>query len=324
MKALGVLANSPAMRHWQRTLRKLLRFEGVGLHTGEQVSICVIPAPANSGIVFRQNGSERSTIPALIANVSASNSQLCTKLTANGWSVSTPEHLMAALVASRITNAFVDFENNQSPYSKSEVPVLDGSSVKFMKGIQHVGIEEQEGAELKYLCVKRPVHVFKQDKNACFLPTPNNGRAPTLHMSVQVNFEHKRLDAKLCRFTLGPDPTLTMDAFNRDIAPARTFTFEEEIKWLHANGLALGGSLDNAVVFSKKQQADAKPIVLNLEGLRFPDEWTRHKMLDCIGDIGLAGLPLHGYFYASRPGHALTHELLRELYKDPENYAEMP
>uniref|UniRef100_M4BZB0 UDP-3-O-acyl-N-acetylglucosamine deacetylase n=1 Tax=Hyaloperonospora arabidopsidis (strain Emoy2) TaxID=559515 RepID=M4BZB0_HYAAE len=290
------------MRHWQRTLRQPLRFEGVGLHTGEQVSICVRPAPANSGIVFRLNGSESLTIPALIANVSASNT----------------------LVASRISNAFVDFENNQSSNYRAEVPVLDGSSVEFMEGIQRVGIEEQEGAELKYLCVKRPVHVFKQDKNACFLPMPNNGQAPTLHMSVQVNFEHKQLDTKLCRFTLGSDSTLTMDAFNRDIAPARTFTFEDETEWLHANGLALGGSLDNAVVFSKNQQADAKPTVLNSDGLRFSDEWTRHKMLDCIGDIGLAGLPLHGYFYASRPGHALTHELLRELFKDPENYAEMP
>lgn len=317
------------MGRWQRTLKQPLRFAGVGLHSGEKVAIRVLPAPVNSGIVFR-TGAQSSAIPALIANVDARKSQLCTQLAANGTSVSTAEHLMAALVASRITNAFVDFEGENSQNSSVELPVLDGSNVEYVEGIRRMGVEEQEDAVLNYLRIKRPVQVFKQDKAAWLLPmpvdlssSPVSLHAPTLQMSVQVNFEHKQLGTTFCRFELGSDPESTLDAFHREIAPARTFTFEEEIEWMQAYGLARGGSLDSAVVFSKDEQDTATATVLNEDGLRFPDEWARHKMLDCIGDIGLAGLPLHGYFFATSPGHALTHELLRELFKDPKNYEEV-
>ncbi|EGZ08778.1 hypothetical protein PHYSODRAFT_352693 [Phytophthora sojae] len=315
------------MSPWQRTLGQPLRFAGVGLHCAQKVAVRVLPAPADSGIVFRaKTRAESVAIPALIANVDARKSQLCTQLTANGTSVSTAEHLMAALVASRVTNAFVDFERD-SETSSVELPVLDGSSIKYVEGIRRVGVEEQHGAVLKYLRIKRPVQVLKQDKAAWLLPlpmdlsgSPASMQAPTLHMSVQVNFEHKQLGTTFCRFALGADPAASLDAFQREIASARTFTFEDEIAWMQANGLARGGSLDNAVVFSSK---DGRSTVLNEDGLRFPDEWTRHKMLDCVGDIGLAGLPLHGYFFATSPGHALTHELLRELLKHPENYEEV-
>ncbi|KAE9005995.1 hypothetical protein PR003_g18004 [Phytophthora rubi] len=317
------------MSPWQRTLRQPLRFAGVGLHSGQEVAIRVLPAPANSGIVFRaKTQTSCVAVPALIANVDARKSQLCTQLTANGTSVSTTEHLMAALVASRVTNAFVDFEGDDGAPSV-ELPVLDGSSVDYVDGIRRVGIEEQHGAVLRYLRIKRPVQVFKQDKAAWLLPVPVDLRgspaslqAPTLHMSVQVNFVHKQLGTTFCRFALGADPDTSLDAFHRQVASARTFTFEDEIAWMRANGLARGGSLDNAVVFSVKD-GQQQPTALNEEGLRFPDEWARHKMLDCIGDIGLAGLPLHGYFFATSPGHALTHELLRELFRDPENYEEV-
>ncbi|GMF22349.1 unnamed protein product [Phytophthora lilii] len=229
---------------------------------------------------------------------------------------------MAALVAARITNACVEFES-VSGSASVELPVLDGSSVQYVEEIRRVGVEQQD-AELRYLRIKRPVQVLKQDKAAWLLPMPDDvgnspALAPTLQMSVQVNFAHKQLGTTFCHFALGPDPDTTMDTFHREIAAARTFTFEEEIEWMQANGLARGGSLDNAIVFSKSEPATA----LNEDGLRFPDEWTRHKMLDCIGDIGLAGLPLHGYFFATSPGHALTHELLRELFKDPDNLEEV-
>ncbi|RLN43952.1 hypothetical protein BBJ28_00017247 [Nothophytophthora sp. Chile5] len=313
---------------WQRTLKEPLRFAGVGLHSGQRVAIQVLPAPENSGIVFRTGpAASRTAIPALIANVDARKSQLCTQLAGlHGQSVSTAEHLMAALVASRITNVWVDFDV-ESHTSTVELPVLDGSSLEYMEEIQRVGVETQEESPLHYLRIQRPVQVSKQDKAAWLLPTPEDLggspaelREPTLQMSVQVNFEHKQLGTKFCRFALGADPDATMAAFHQEIAPARTFTFEDEIEWMQANGLARGGSLDNAVVFAKRGQAT----VLNKEGLRFSDdEWARHKMLDCIGDIGLAGLPLHGYFFATSPGHALTHELLRELFKDPKNYEEI-
>ncbi|CAI5715006.1 unnamed protein product [Peronospora effusa] len=236
---------------------------------------------------------------------------------------------MAALVASQITNAFIEYENVKSQKFRVEVPILDGSSIEYVEEIRRVGIEEQEGARLTYLCIMRPVQVIKQDKAAWFLPLPKDLRSsslslqiPTLHMSVQVNFEHEQLGTTFCRFALGSDPDLTMNAFHQEIASARTFTFEKEIEWMQTHGLARGGSLDNAVVFSKNEQA-TKATVRNAEGLRFHDEWTRHKMLDCIGDIGLAGYPLHGYFFATSPGHALIHELLHELFKDPQNYAKI-
>jgi len=307
------------MGRWQRTLRQPLRFSGVGLHSGEQIAVRVQPAPAYSGVVFRD------AIPALIANVDARKSQLCTHLEANGHNVSTTEHLMAALVAARVSNAFVDFEGAGPNQRSVELPVLDGSSAEYVEGIRRVGVEEQEGAVLKYLRIKRPVQVLRQNKAAWLLPAPEDLSSstsalqpPTLHMSVQVNFDHKQLGTSFCRFTLGCDPGHTLANFQREIASARTFTFEDEITWMQANGLARGGSLDNAVVFTSDHAA-----VLNAEGLRFPDEWARHKMLDCIGDIGLAGLPLHGYFSATSPGHALTHELLRELFSDPDNYEEV-
>lgn len=306
------------MGQWQRTVRQALRFSGVGLHSGAAVSVRLGPAPADSGIVFRTGA---VSIPALVSNVDAGKSQLCTQLTADGRNVSTAEHLMAALVAARITNAVVDFEGDLS-CTTVELPVLDGSSREFIERIRSAGIDEQR-AKLRYLRIKRPVQVLKQDKAAWLLPMPediksSSFQAPTLRMEVQVNFAHKQLGTTFCRFELG-DPDATMDSFELEIASARTFTFEDEIQWMQANGLARGGSLDNAVVFSQ----DKQDTVLNQDGLRFPDEWTRHKMLDCIGDVGLAGLPLHGYFFATSPGHALTHELLRELFKDPNNFEEV-
>lgn len=229
---------------------------------------------------------------------------------------------MAALVASQINNAYIDFENAMQA-SSCELPALDGSSLKYVRAIRQVGTQEQEGAVLKYLRVKRPVQVLMEEKAAWLLPLPEDLSAspsclhpPTLQMSVQVNFAHKHLGTTYCRFSLGSDSKLTLAAFHREIASARTFAFENEIEWMRGNGLARGGTLDNAVVFA----SDGRATILNKEGLRFPDEWTRHKMLDCIGDIGLAGLPLHGYFFATSPGHALTHELLRELFKCSENF----
>ncbi|CEG47645.1 udp-3-o [Plasmopara halstedii] len=309
------------MNQWQRTLRKSLRFVGVGLHSGKKVAINLIPAPKDTGIVFR-TGNLNSNIHAHIANVHAGKNQLCSQLTANGTLVSTTEHVMAALVASRINNIYIDFEDS-SQASSFELPALDGSSLEYAEGIRRAGIQEQEGAVLHYLRVKRPVQVLMQDKAAWFLPFPTDLSTspscllpPTLQMSVQVNFAHKHLGTTFFRFTLGSDLEATLNTFHREIAPARTFTFENEIDWMHANGLARGGTLDNAIVFSNDEQST----ILNEDRLRFPDEWTRHKMLDCIGDLGLAGLPLHGYFFATSPGHALTHELLRELFSCSENF----
>ncbi|DAZ95096.1 TPA: hypothetical protein N0F65_001698 [Lagenidium giganteum] len=328
------------MSRWQRTLQRPLRFDGVGLHSGLRVRAEVKPSDVNTGIVFqvrRANGQLVDEARAHIAQIDASMAQLCSPLMGNRkrkeerLHVMTVEHIMAALVANRVTNASVELtpevENADAPVSRIEVPIMDGSSRDFSQAIRDVGIKQQD-ASFKYLAIRKPVQVLMEDKAAWLLPMPaklgDSFGAPTLHMSIQVNFAHKHLDSRRFDYTLGPCPEKNAQEFDREIAGARTFTFEEEVAWMRENGLALGGSLENAVVF-KKSSDDDKSLavdqrVLNPEGLRYPDEWVRHKMLDCIGDIGLAGYPLHGYFLATSPGHALTHELVRTLLRDASNY----
>ncbi|KAF1325353.1 Udp-3-o-[3-hydroxymyristoyl] n-acetylglucosamine deacetylase, partial [Globisporangium splendens] len=340
-----------APRTWQRTLKRSFNVAGVGLHSGKHAVVQVHPAAANTGIVFRvphgpQNQQQKQQeIHAHISNIDDRKSQLCTQLTAmsaggkSSISVLTIEHLMSALTAAGVTNAYVDVSSVAAATSDRpdeptsvELPILDGSSIQFLDAIDHAGIQEQESHRVRYYKVKKPVQVLLEDKAAWFLPMPEHQtgaggdavHSPTLNLSVQVNFEHKGLGTTFCRFILGTDPEANVQQFREEIAPARTFTFEEEIEWMQKHGLALGGSLDNAVVFRKRNTEWQQIInVLNPDGLRFPkDEWTRHKMLDCIGDLGLAGLPLHGYFFATSPGHALTHNLLRELFSNASNYEE--
>lgn len=341
---------------WQRTLSRSFELAGVGLHTGAPVRVRVHPAAANTGVVFR---TQQHEVRAHILRVDDRKSQLCTQLTsADGLAnISTIEHLMAALTAARVSNTYVDVDavgtaasRAKSQKSVVELPILDGSSLPFLNAIEDAGIKDQSddnNSSLRCLRVKQPVQVLLDDKAAWLLPMPeqlgggdpasSSVRMPTLNMSVQVNFEHKGLGTTFCRFVLSDDPELNTKAFRDKIAPARTFTFEEEIAWMRAHGLALGGSLDNAIVFRETSSSSASASsssgaqsssladrVLNPQGLRFvEDEWARHKLLDCIGDIGLAGMPLHGYFFATSPGHALTHKLLRELFSDDNNYEEV-
>lgn len=308
------------MTRWQRTLARTVELAGVGLHSGAPVTVRLQPAAAGSGVVFRHAAASTA---AHISHVDARRSRLCTAVS----TVGTVEHLMAALAAARVTNALVELTGG------AEMPILDGSSLAFVDAVDEAGVQELRGHAQRVLRVERPVQVLLEDKAAWLLPLPKRLGAetvsvPTLRVAVQVNFAHKGLGTTECSFTLGADPDANLAAFRAQIAPARTFTFEDEIAQLRAHGLARGGSLDNAVVFrdpaAVTPETPARDRVLNAEGLRFPgDEWTRHKLLDCIGDLALAGLPLHGCFFATSPGHALTHELLRELFRDPGNYSEL-
>lgn len=310
------------MPRWQRTLARATELAGVGLHSGASVRLRLQPADADTGVVFRVAATGEET-RAHVSCVDATRSRLCTQLGA----VSTVEHLMAAFAAARITNAFVDL------YGSAELPILDGSSLPFVDAVDAVGVHELVGHTQRALRVDRPVQVLQHDKAAWLLPVPQTlGAAsiavPTLCARVQVNFAHKGLGTTERSFTLGADPDANHAAFRAELAPARTFTFEDEIAQLRALGLAQGGSLANAVVFRDDSALDiatsVNARVVNTEGLRFPrDEWTRHKLLDCVGDLALAGLPLHAYFFATSPGHALTHALLRELLSDRENYSEV-
>lgn len=317
---------------WQRTLARPIRFSGVGLHSGARVDVQVSPARKDAGVILRLVDHLRSeaasahvtaSMHAHIRNVDAASSQLCTQLRTSDSQhrVSTVEHLMAALTASGVFNACVDVAGESDAM---ELPILDGSSLQFMDELLAAGFIEHKSAPLRFLRVAKPVQVLMGDKAAWLLPMPEDTRAagdaaPTLRMSVQVNFHHKQLGSRACSYVLGADS----NAFHAQIAPARTFTFEEEIEWMLQHGLARGGSLENAVVFSRPNEDKTSRRVLNAEGLRFEDEWVRHKLLDCVGDLGLAGLPLHGFFFATSPGHALTHALLRELLSDANNYEEV-
>lgn len=320
---------------WQRTLARPIRLSGLGLHSGAPVDVQVSPARENTGVVLRlvdqlrsdaASTDVRASMRAHIGNVDAASSQLCTQLRASDshHRVSTVEHLMAALTAFGVSNACVDVAGEGDAV---ELPILDGSSLQFMDELLAAGLSEQTNAPLRFLRVAKPVQVLMEDKAAWLLPMPEDtlaagDAAPTLRMSVQVNFHHKQLGSRECRYVLGADPAHA-GAFHSQIAPARTFTFEEEIEWMHQHGLARGGSLENAVVFSGLNEEKTSRRVLNAEGLRFEDEWVRHKLLDCVGDLGLVGLPLHGFFFATSPGHALTHALLRELFSDTSNYKEI-
>jgi UDP-3-O-[3-hydroxymyristoyl] N-acetylglucosamine deacetylase len=324
-------------QRWQRTLQRAVELTGVGLHSGKDVGIRLAPPAAavscsahrkhgDGAISFRRRG--REPIFADATALDPSKSMLCTQLRArdDSWRVSTVEHLMAALVAARVTDVDVDIIEPKPLDCVVELPILDGSALPFVRAIQEAGVRILENQmPARWLRVQRPVQVMMQDKAAWFLPMPTgipHVDSPTLHMSVQVNFAHKGLGARVFQFSLTGDADANLRAFEEQVAPARTFTFEDEIAWMQANDLALGGSLGNAIVFAQQKQDETSAWrVLNPEGLRFPeDEWVRHKMLDCIGDLGLVGMPVHGYFFSTSPGHALTHCLIEELFADPANY----
>jgi UDP-3-O-[3-hydroxymyristoyl] N-acetylglucosamine deacetylase len=328
------------VRKWrQKTLTKYATYEGIGLHFGQNSHVKVSPNDPNAGIHFRifssssddlENDAQKqivdeirsSSIHHLIQDIDTKSSLFCTKLkTPRGFSIATIEHLMSALAGSGIHNACIDLTTTEASFKKAnnivEIPILDGSSLPFLEKIEAL---EQENTHLSYCEILKPVQVALQDKAAWFLPCPPQLHSPPcLNMSIQVNFAHKGLGNHFFHHVWDCKHTLK---YQKEIAPARTFIFEEEIQQLQAIGLAQGGSLENAIVFNNKNASkESKIQVLNPSGLRFQeDEWVRHKMLDCIGDLALLGRPLHGFFMATSPGHALTHKLIQKLLQDPSNY----
>ncbi|ETV94315.1 UDP-3-O-[3-hydroxymyristoyl] N-acetylglucosamine deacetylase [Aphanomyces invadans] len=281
----------------QRTIQRAVEVAGIGLHLGEKARLVLQPAPVNTGVVFRDANSPASrTVAAIYSNVKADTVGFCTRLRnlESGFEVATVEHVLAAIHAAEITNIHVDV-------SGPEIPILDGSSAGFLDALERAGVDEQ-GSPQSVLTILRPVQVVQADKAAYLLPRPTS----ELTISVEVDFPG-RLPRQWTH--------LDLSEFGRRVASARTFTFRQDIDRLHAMGLAKGGSLSNAVVF------DERGVPLNPDGLRFPDEWSRHKALDVVGDLALAGLPIHGHYVGIRPGHALTHELLHALFADHDNFS---
>jgi UDP-3-O-[3-hydroxymyristoyl] N-acetylglucosamine deacetylase len=274
----------------QRTLKNMIRATGVGLHTGTKVYLTLRPAAANSGIVFRRT----DLTPAVEIKgepYAVGDTRLSSCLEKGGARVATVEHLMSALAGLGIDNACVEL-------TAPEVPIMDGSAGPFVFLLQSAGITEQD-APKKFIRVLKPVEVRDGDKWARF--EPHNG----YKLTMSIDFAHPVFEKS--------GKTVTVDfsetSYIKEVSRARTFGFMQDVETLRAQGLALGGSLDNAIVMDEYR-------VLNTDGLRYDDEFVKHKVLDAIGDLYLLGHPLIGAYTAHKTGHALNNRLLRRLVED--------
>ena len=274
----------------QRTLKSSVSVTGVGLHSGEKVTLGLRPAPVNTGIVFRRVD-VKPVVEIRARAELVHDTRLSTCMEQNGVRVATVEHLMSALAGLGVDNAYIDLDS-------AEVPIMDGSAGTFVFLLQSAGMVEQSAAK-KFIRIKKTVEVKQGDKWVRF--EPYNG----YKLSFTINFAHPVF--------VGSKQNVTVDlgeqSFIRDISRARTFGFMQEVESMRAQGLALGGSLDNAIVMDDYR-------VLNADGLRFEDEFVKHKVLDAIGDLYLLGHPLIGAFSGYKSGHALNNALLRELLVD--------
>ncbi len=271
----------------QRTLKNVIRATGVGLHTGDKVYLTLRPAAADTGIVFRRvDLSQPVEIRACPENVT--DTRLSTTVEKNGVRVSTIEHLMSAFAGLGIDNAYVDL-------TAAEVPIMDGSAGPFVFLIQSAGIAEQT-APKRFIRIKRKVEVRDGEKWACFEPFEG------FKVSFQIDFNHPTF--RNTRQMAAVDFSTT--SFVKEISRARTFGFMAEVEALRAAGLARGGGLDNAVVLDDYR-------ILNDDGLRYEDEFVKHKVLDAVGDLYLLGRPLVGAFSAHKSGHSLNNKLLQKL-----------
>jgi UDP-3-O-[3-hydroxymyristoyl] N-acetylglucosamine deacetylase len=280
----------------QRTLKTLTRAVGVGLHSGQRVEITLRPAQPDTGIVFRRvDLPEPVDIP--VSALAVTDTRMASTISRGDAKVHTVEHLMSACAGLGVDNLYVDI-------TAEEVPILDGSASSFVFLLQSAGIEFQE-APRRFIRLLKPVEVRQGEGD-----TEKWARLVPYHgyqLSFEINFSHPAVDAtgQCVLFDM------STDSYSRDIARARTFGFTKDVEMMRANGLALGGGLDNAIVMD-----DYK--VLNAGGLRYDDEFVKHKILDAMGDLYLVGKPLLASYSAFRSGHALNNLLLRELLNQPE------
>ena len=271
----------------QRTLKKKIGTTGVGLHTGTKVTLTLRPAAVDTGIVFRRiDLASPVDIPAIATNVT--DTRLSTLIESAGARVSTVEHLMSAFAGLGIDNAYVDIDGG-------EVPIMDGSAGPFVFLLQQAGIEEQK-APKRFIRITSPVEVKNGDKLARF--DPYNG----FKIDFSIEFPHPVFGAENKKVVVD----FAENSYLKEISRARTFGFMQEVETMRAMGLALGGSLDNAIVLDEFR-------VLNNDGLRYENELVKHKVLDAIGDLYLLGHPLIGAYTAHKSGHALNNALLRAL-----------
>jgi UDP-3-O-[3-hydroxymyristoyl] N-acetylglucosamine deacetylase len=282
----------------QRTLQSLTKAVGVGLHSGQRVELTLRPAQPDTGIVFRRvDLAQPVDIP--ISATAVTDTRLASTISNGGAKVFTVEHLMSACAGLGLDNLYIDI-------TAEEVPILDGSASSFVFLLQSAGIVEQN-APKRFIRVLKPVEVREgEGANVKWARLePHHG----YKLSFEIDFQHPAVDSTGQSVVFDMDT----DVYTRDIARARTFGFTRDVEMLRANGLALGGGLDNAIVMD-----DYK--VLNSDGLRYDDEFVKHKILDAMGDLYLIGKPLLASYVAFRSGHAMNNLLLRELLNHPEAY----
>ncbi|KUG23858.1 udp-3-o- n-acetylglucosamine deacetylase [hydrocarbon metagenome] len=274
----------------QRTVKKEISCFSVGLHTGRKINMNIKPAPADTGIVFiRRDLPEAAPIQARYDNVC--DTTLATTLGSNGVTVSTVEHLLSAFSGMGVDNAAVELDS-------FEVPVMDGSAFPFVNMLKEVGTHVQKKNK-KLLIIKKPVSVNNGDGSAMFMPSDE------FKITYEIDFKHPVIGKQSF------DMTFSDEIYEKEICAAQTFGFLKDLEFLQARGLALGGSLKNAIVLDDKK-------IINKEGQRIENVFVKHKILDAIGDLFLLGMPIIGHFIAYKSGHRLNNLLLRELMSKKE------
>jgi UDP-3-O-[3-hydroxymyristoyl] N-acetylglucosamine deacetylase len=278
----------------QRTLKTTIRAVGVGLHSGERVTLVLKPAPINSGIVFQRVDLPEST-PFRVTPALVNDTRLSSTLVKDGVRVGTIEHIMSAFAGLGIDNVIVEVD-------APEMPIMDGSAAPFIYLLQSAGIVDQHAAK-QFVRVLKPIEVIEGDKWVKLLPHEG------YKVALTIDFAHPAFKKSA--------QTIKLDFANTnyvsEIARARTFGFIHEVEYLRMNGLARGGSMDNAIVIDEYR-------ILNEGGLRFEDEFVRHKVLDLIGDLYILGRPLIAAFEGYKSGHAMNNKLLRALLDDESSY----
>lgn len=278
----------------QHSLKSKISCCGKGLHSGANVSITLVPAPENTGIIFRKINANKNPVDIAAHVDNVVDDRLCTTLgNSEGNTIATVEHLMAALRGCEIDNLYVEVEG-------SELPIMDGSSAPFVFLIECAGVVEQN-APRKAIQIIKPISVENEERLVEL--TPGTG----FSVSFEIEFGSNAIGQQCMNIDL------VNGTFKGELSRARTFGFIEEVDQLRSMGLALGGSLDNAVVLNGDE-------VLNEGGLRYKDEFVRHKILDCIGDLYLVGAPIIGHFKGYRSGHALNHSILRSLLSNEDSW----
>jgi UDP-3-O-[3-hydroxymyristoyl] N-acetylglucosamine deacetylase len=274
----------------QQTLSNPISCTGVGLHTGKPVTITLRPAPADTGVVFvNRNGHAGATLAASVDHLVPT--ELCTAISGNGFQVKTIEHVLAALAGSSVDNVFVDID-------AAEAPVMDGSSAPFVRLIESAGVDAQNRRR-SFLKITRPLEIVDGSRRIRIEPSS------TPRITYTIQYDHPMIKTQTYAYEH------STHAFATEIAGARTFGFLQEVEALWARGLGRGGNLENTVVLSQDG-------ILNESGLRFSDEFVRHKVLDLIGDFSLLGLPFIGHLIADRSGHALHTRLVKQILDHPE------